>query len=154
MTVKDFFETLDQHPGKELKFQYRENQVVPAAYHITEVKNVHIESVDCGGRPSEDFQTIVQLWVDGAEKQDRHMLTDKARKIFNIVDQKKPIRYGTEIFFEWGDAETPVSNYTVQEVQESADHLLVSLTVPPTACKPRLELLQKVPGLAKTACCG
>ncbi len=154
MTVKDFFETLDQHSGKELRFLYQHDQLVPAAYHITEVKNVHIESVDCGGRPSEEFLTIVQLWVDDAEKQERHMLTEKAMKIFNIVDQKKPIRYDTQILFEWGDAKTPTSNYTIQGIEAAEDHILVKLTVPPTACKPRLELLQANPEGAKTACCG
>ncbi|GJM35474.1 MAG: hypothetical protein DHS20C18_44750 [Saprospiraceae bacterium] len=153
MLVKDFFQTLSNHPGKELQFEYRKNQFVPPAYHITEVKNVHIESVDCGGRPSEEFLTIVQLWIDGIEQSDRNMLTEKAQKIFNLVDAKKPIRSGTQILFEWGDKETPVSNYAIDRIEEQEDRLVVKLSVPPTACKPRLELLQAHPEAANTSCC-
>lgn len=80
MTTEQFLQTLRENPGKELVFEYRPDFFVPMAYHITEVKNVHIEAVDCGGRPSAYFQTIVQLWVSGDETVERHMLTEKALK--------------------------------------------------------------------------
>ncbi len=46
---KTFKGTLVQHPGLDLQFQYAEGKLVDAAYHITEIKQAPITSVDCGG---------------------------------------------------------------------------------------------------------
>ncbi|NUO01780.1 MAG: hypothetical protein HUU01_14335 [Saprospiraceae bacterium] len=149
MLTKDFLELLQQHPEMELVFEYRPQQFVPASYHITEVKNVLIESVDCGGRPDNYAQTVVQLWVNKNEPIGRNMLTQKALKIFDIVNSKTPLRPATEIFFEWGDSTLPTSNYVVDQVSVQSNRLVLQLTVPPTACKPSLEIAN----LAGAACC-
>lgn len=141
MLTKNLLDVLAENAEKELVFEYQQNQFVPEAYHITEVKNVHIQSVDCGGRPSEEFQTIVQLWVAEDEQKERCMEAGKALKIFNIVDEIKPIRHNTEIFFEWGNENLPTSNYAVQDIELSNNKIFVKMFVPATACKPRLELI-------------
>ena len=87
MLTKEFLDLLNSNHGKELIFEYAENQFIPKAYHITEVKNVHFESVDCGGFAHEEYQTIVQLWVSEKEKKDKNMETHKAFKIMNIVEE-------------------------------------------------------------------
>ena len=46
---KTFKETLEKHPDLILQFQYAENKWVDASYHITEIKQAPIVSVDCGG---------------------------------------------------------------------------------------------------------
>ena len=127
------------------------NQTVPKAYHITEVKNVHIESVDCGGRSAEEYQTIVQLWVSGTEQANKHMLTDKALKIFDTVERIKPIRQNTPIFFEWGYNDLATSVYTVNEVVETDGSISIKMTVPPTVCKPKYEL--ELLGQESGGCC-
>lgn len=140
MLTKNFLELLEQNPGKELIFEYQDQLHIPKAYHITEVKNVHIDAVDCGGRPSEYYQTIVQLWVSGTEQADRHMLTEKALKIFNTVERIKPIRKETPIFFEWGHGDLATSVYEIEAVSEAEHSIKIKMTVPPTVCKPIFEL--------------
>ena len=49
MKTSEFLKILEKNPNKPLQFEYLNNQIVGEAYHITEVKNVHIDSVDCGG---------------------------------------------------------------------------------------------------------
>lgn len=154
MTTKNFLDLLRANPEKELAFEYENDQFVPKAYHITEVKNVHIDSVDCGGRPDQYFQTIVQLWVTSSEKANRNMLAGKALKIFEKVDSVRPIRYNTPIFFEWGTTGLPTSNYAIEKVEEEGHQLTVKMFVPPTACKPRLEMQQKVKSVLSAGCCG
>lgn len=141
-TVDHFLKILQHAPEKELVFEYEADTFVPKAYHITEVKNVHIESVDCGGRPDAYDQTIVQLWVRDGEHADRHMTAAKALKIFDIVDAKTPMKKETPMFFEWGHGTAlRTSVYAVEEIVETESQLVLQLFVPATVCKPAVEEL-------------
>ena len=151
MTTNQFLNTLRENQGKELVFEYRQEFFVPMAYHITEVKNLHIEAVDCGGRPSDDFQTVVQLWVSGDEQVERNMLTEKALKIFDIVDKMKPMRGDADILFEWGNEYLPTSNYSPKDIEITDNQVVVKMFVPPTVCKPKLEL--ELAGCSTVGCC-
>ncbi len=150
MKTSQFLKILLANPTKELVFEYRPGQYVPKAFHITEVKNLFIESVDCGGNPSSDRQTVVQLWATDSEKADRAMDAAKATKIFGIVESKKPLTADAQILFEYGNETTPTSVYDIEEVAEENDQLLIQLYVPPTQCKPR-ELLKKM--AQEGSCC-
>ena len=137
MKTKAFLDLLENNPAKELVFEYGANQLVPNAYHITEVKNVHTESVDCGGNAHDFDQTVVQLWVDGIEETERSMTAAKAKKIFDIVDNVKPIDITSPIFFEWGKTGLATSTYDITEINETDEKIIVKLFVPPVQCKPR-----------------
>ena len=137
MLTKEFMELLNSNQGKELIFEYEKGKVIPTAYHITEVKNVHYESVDCGGFAHEEHQTVVQLWVSDKEKKERHMETQKALKIMNLVDGVKPLAQDTEIYFEYGRGDLRTSNYSVENAVIEEDKVTLKMYVEPTACKPR-----------------
>lgn len=151
MKTNEFLELLEQNPEKRLLFEYETGQFVPKAYHITEIKNVNIESVDCGGRPHSEKQTIVQLWHNGFEL-GNYMEAKKAKKIFDIVDKVKPLTMDTEIYFEYGNKKIRTSNFKVQKVTNQEDKITFQLFVEPTACKPILEL--NVSQKIKEICCG
>lgn len=156
LTVAAFLDQLKATPGNELRFEYATAQFVPKAYHITEVKNVHIDSVDCGGRPDSYDQTIVQLWIKEGEDADRHMSTDKALKIFDIVDRMKPMKRDSPIFFEWGTPELRTSVYAVEAIQEDGNLLTFQLKAPSPVCKPALEVLEMAvegEGCGAGGCC-
>lgn len=155
MKTQEFLQLLEEHSGKELVFEYRNSAFVPKAYHITEIKSQHVDSVDCGGNAHSYDETVVQLWVSGNEEVERNMLTEKALKIFNIVDGKKPLLQDTPIFFEWGFGNLATSIYEVKNVQIEEEKITVQMFVPPTVCKPNLEL--EVVGSMENAgggCCG
>jgi len=59
---KTFKDTLIQHPDLDLQFQYKANKWVNASYHITEIKQAPITSVDCGGVMNAWTEIIIQLW--------------------------------------------------------------------------------------------
>ena len=153
MLTKEFMDLLNSNHGKELIFEYEKGHVVPKAYHITEVKNIHFESVDCGGFAHDEYQTVVQLWVSEKEKKDRHMEAQKALKIMNLVDGVKPLRQDTEIFFEYGRGDLRTSNYSVERAEVQEDKIVLKMYVEPTACKPSNSL--NVKGLEQVvrACC-
>lgn len=151
MKTQELLDLLTAHPDKELLFEYAADEFIPNAYHITEVKNVHIESVDCGGRPDEYYQTIIQLWIGEQETQARAMTAQKAMSILHTVDKMKPMRRDTDLFFEYGYGALRTSNYQVQQVVELADKIILQLYVAPTVCKPIYEL--ELAGLdSKSAC--
>ncbi len=152
MNTGDFLNLLEEHGTKELVFEYKENQFVPKAYHITEIKTQHIESVDCGGNAHSYDETVVQLWISGTEEKDRYMEADKAMKIFDIVDKKKPMKRDTPIFFEWGFGDLATSVYKVESVENDTNQVLVKLFVPPTVCKPREIVLDVIESDSSLPC--
>lgn len=136
MKTQEFIDTLRNAGEKELIIEHKANYFLPKAFHITEVKNVHIESVDCGGRPDTYDQTIIQLWWDGREQKDRAMSAAKFMAIIDKVDKVKPLKRDTDLFLEWGHAELLPSNYKVQKVEVKEDSIKLNLFAPPTECKP------------------
>ncbi len=154
MTTQEFLTLLETNPQKELLFEYQSGQIVPKAYHITEVKNTHVDSVDCGGNEHSYDETIVQLWLSGTEIKTTAMSAEKALKIFNIVDGKRPLKRDTEIFFEYGNSSLPTSNYKVATIGNTDDSIVIKLLSPKAACKPKLSLttVKQVVG-KKVGCC-
>ena len=152
MKTQQFLTLLTAHPAKELIFEYAAGKLIPNAYHITEVKNVHIESVDCGGRPAEYYQTIIQLWIGDNVPAERSMTAEKALKILQVVDRKKPLRRATELFIEYGYGDLRTANYQIENIVETADKMIVQLYVAPTICKPKFEL-ELTGGQCGPGCC-
>jgi hypothetical protein len=78
MTWQAFKNTLVQNPDKFLQFQYAEGGFVHPSFHITEIKQAPIVSVDCGGQMNSWTEVIVQLWEPDVQEADRSM---KVRKV-------------------------------------------------------------------------
>ena len=156
MTTQSFLALLANNPQKELVFEYEANQFIPV-YHITEVKNVHFESIDCGGNAHEEYQTITQLWISPKDFLLKKCMTaEKALKIFNIVDGVKPMKKETEIFFEYGYQDLRTSVFSIEAIthkknEESDNQLIIKMFVPKTACKPSQQVIEK--GKAALNCC-
>ncbi len=151
MTTKAFLDLLANNPQKELVFEYEANQFIPV-YHITEVKNVHFESIDCGGNAHEAYQTITQLWISPKDFLLKKCMTaEKALKIYNIVDGVKPMKKETDIFFEYGYKDLRTSVYSVEAIEETDNQLIIKMFVPKTACKPAQQVIEK--GKAALSCC-
>jgi len=140
MTTQAFFDLIAKHPKKEFFFEYEAGEFVNIAYHITEIKNMTIESVDCGGNPDTYHQTAIQLWWNGTEKKEKAMTGEKVAKILNIVDKVKPIKRDTELFIEWGFGDLRTSNYQINEVDEQEDKIILKMYVKAPVCKP-LEMI-------------
>lgn len=64
MKTEEFLQILKQHQDKSLLFEYAPNLLVGANYHITEIKHITVDSVDCGAGVDAWKETIVQLWED------------------------------------------------------------------------------------------
>ena len=128
--------------AKSVRFITQTGVQVPAGYHVTEVMNVHVDSVDCGGRPSSFSRTVVQLWngLEGSSSNGSDFLrADKIAAIFDRVDSLQPLLRSEEIFFEWGDTSTPTATYAVSACNVGEQTVDFHLFVPATQCKPATE---------------
>lgn len=138
MKTQEFLNLLKDNSQKEVVFEYEDGAYVAKNYHITEIKNVTIDSVDCGKNVHYEEQTVVQLKNGNAlEVKSRFMSAEKAMKIFTLVDSVKPLRQKAEIFFEYGNKTIKTSIHKVVAIDNEADRLTVKLFVPPTVCKPQ-----------------
>ncbi|MBD1395033.1 DUF6428 family protein [Mucilaginibacter glaciei] len=133
---KTFKDTLLQHPDLDLQFQYAEGKLVDAAYHITEIKQAPITSVDCGGVMNAWTEIIVQLWVpENGEQQERSMKVGKALSIVDIVEKMLPLNPNGTVKIEFGNSEFDTRQMFPNEMIIDGNALTVDLRPDAVQCK-------------------
>ena len=137
MKFNELMALLATHTDKAIIFEYALGKTVPIPYHVTEVKNVQVESVDCGGNPHAYKEVWIQLWVDEKEKEGTALSGKKVKGIVDKVNEKLPLFQDQEVFFEYGDKDVKTSVYTVDSIVEEQERVVVKLFSAPTQCKPR-----------------
>lgn len=136
MKTKELLSLLKDNPNKNLLFEYAPGLFVGANYHITEVKNVTIDSIDCGGRPDFWRETVIQLWESPKEKDKRdYMSSYKALSILNKVDKIKPMERDVEVKFEYSNAVFHTAQLFVNDYELINNDLIFKLGVEQTDCK-------------------
>ena len=130
-----FKETLLQHPELDLQFQYAEGKLVNAAYHITEIKQAPITSVDCGGVMNAWTEIIVQLWVPEGQDQQRSMKVKKALSIIDIVEKMLPLNPNGTVKIEFGNSEFDTRQMFPNEISVNGENLLIDLRPDAVQCK-------------------
>lgn len=136
MKTSEFLSLLKQHQDKSLLFEYSKDKLVGANYHITEVKNITIDSVDCGAGTDFWKETIVQLWESPKElDKTEFMSAYKALAILNKVDQIKPMQKDAEIKIEYSNADFHTAQLFVDDYAMDDTSLVIKLSVEKTDCK-------------------
>lgn len=130
-----FKEQLLMHPGQDLQFQYAENKWVDASYHITEIKQAPIVSVDCGGKMNSWTEIIVQLWEPVAQQQDRAMKVGKALSIIELVEKTLPLNPLATVKIEFGNSEFDTRQMFPNKIIADGDNLIVDLRPDSVQCK-------------------
>lgn len=138
MKTNEFLDLLKQHTDKSLLFEYKTGHFVGANYHITEIKNITIDSVDCGAGTDFWKETVIQLWEspDEHERED-YLTTNKALGILNQVDQIKPMERDVEVKFEYSNPEFHMAQLFVNDFTIEQSKLIINLSVEKTDCKAR-----------------
>jgi len=136
MKTSELFDLLKQHREKPLLFEYAPNLLVGANYHITEVKHLKIDSVDCGAGTDAWNETIIQLWESPEEiGKTEFMIVSKALDILNRVGQMKAYDLDAEVKFEYSNANFHTAQLDVTGFSIKNENLLIRLEVNPTDCK-------------------
>lgn len=150
MKTKAFLDLLEKHPGKTLQFEYTQGKFARKDYHITEVKNVVFDTVDCGGTRNTWEETVVQLWENSIPEPLHRVNSTKALKIFSDVERVRPTFQETELKFEYGNANFHTAVLAVADIVVE-DNITVKLFTENTTCKAKDRAVGKV---AKAlACC-
>lgn len=136
MKTNEFLSILKNNPNKSLLFEYKPGAFVGANYHITEVKNVTVDAVDCGANTDFWKETIIQLYEKAEEKDNRtYMSSYKALSILNKVDKIKPMERDVEVKFEYSNANFHTAQLYVNSYQVTGENLVFQLGIAPTDCK-------------------
>lgn len=136
MKTQELLNLLQTHQNKSLLFEYAPNLLVGANYHITEVKHVSIDSVDCGAGTDDWKETVIQLWESPKELNKRdYMVTTKALSILNRVGGMKPYTLDAEVKFEYSNSTFHTAQLFVNDYEIDGNNLIVKLGVEKTDCK-------------------
>lgn len=155
---------LRAEPQRPLEFWLHGDPLVGPGYHVTEVKAVTIEAMDCGGRADAWRETVIQLKDGNAqEAQAGFMTTRKFLAIYDRVAKSVPVRGEAEVRFEYGNSVTPAMQYHVTHVEPQAGRVIVHLRTPGVQCKASeacgqpatAQPVEAAPGCAPASgCCG
>lgn len=136
MRTNEFLELLGNHKDKSLLFEYKPGAFVGANYHITEIKNTTIDSVDCGAGVDFWKETIIQLWESPTElDKTEFMSAYKALGILNKVDSIKPMVKDAEVRFEYSNANFHTAQLFVDDFSWNDNKLIFRLAAKKTDCK-------------------
>jgi len=160
---RSFKEALVSHPELELQFQYAENKWVNAAYHITEIKQAPITSVDCGGGMNSWTEIIIQLMEPENVQQLKAMKVNKALAIINLVENALPLNPLGIVKIEFGNREFDTRQLIPNEIITDGDNLVIDLRPDAVQCKaiergescgtPAAKPKTELKNLAAAACC-
>lgn len=135
LTWKEFKNNLTSNEGLDLQFEYEEGKWVDQSYHITEIKQAPITSVDCGGVKNEWTEVIVQLWEPGVKEQDRAMKSRKALSIIELVEKSLAINPDAEVKIEFGNSKFDTRQMYPALITVEGENLIVCLTPDAVQCK-------------------
>jgi hypothetical protein len=135
MNWQAFKDTLLENPDKVLQFQYAEGEYVDASYHITEIKQAPIVSVDCGGVMNSWTEIIVQLWEPSIAETERAMKVSKALSIISLVEKSLSLNPLGVVKIEFGNSKFDTRQMYPSEFIAEGDSFTVNLAADFTQCK-------------------
>lgn len=157
MKTQELLSVLESNKDKTLLFEYAEGVFVGTNYHITEVKHVTIDSVDCGGGTDSWKETVIQLWESPQEHDEQiYMSALKALGILTKVGRLKAYTLDAEVKFEYSNATFHTAQLFVNDFEIRGHNLIFKLAVEKTDCKAKeaCGIVETVKSAASTgACC-
>ncbi len=136
MKTQEFLTLLNEHSSKSLLFEYAPGLLVGANYHITEVKHITVDSVDCGAATDSWKETVIQLWEDPKEMgKTAYMSSFKAMGILAKVGRMKPYIANSEVKIEYSNSNFHTAQLFVNDYEINKEHLIIKLAILPTDCK-------------------
>lgn len=136
MKTQEFFNLLEENKDKSLLFEYKPNELVGANYHITEVKHIAVDSIDCGAQSDSWNETIIQLWESPLEKgKTDYMSVYKASSILKKVGKIKTYDLASEVKFEYSNSNFHTAQLFVNDFEINEGSLIIKLAIEKTDCK-------------------
>ena len=135
MTTNEFVNILESNANLPLLFEYKTGAFTRMDYHITEIKNVTFDTVDCGGVRNKWQEVHIQLWENQLPEPNHRVNTTKALDIFNVVEKVRATYGDVSIKFEYGNKDFHTAVLPVGNVAIHDNQIIVQLGVDQTSCK-------------------
>jgi hypothetical protein len=135
LTWSKFKEILLQNPTLDLQFQYNEDKTVAPSYHITEIKQAPITSVDCGGVMNAWTEIIIQLYEPATNNQARPMKVRKALSIIDVVEKHLPLNPMGIVKIEFGNTEFDTRQMYPGDFIVNDEEMIINLRPDSVQCK-------------------
>ncbi len=132
---KAFKEVLTQIPDAGLQFQYSASKRVNNSFHITEIKQCSITSVDCGGLMNKWTEIIMQLWEPDGVVQKEPMNVKKALSIIAVVEKALSLEPTATVKIEFGNSEFDTRQMYPGKMMVDGKNLVIDLTPDTVQCK-------------------
>lgn len=152
MNTSSFLTALRSHGSFPLVFRSG-GEIVSPGYHLTEVKRVSYETMDCGAMTHRWSETQFEIWVPAAANAERgrgHMAAEKFLRIIDRVETELPLKPDAIARIHASFAGGAAALYDVAAVEARDGQLSVELTPDRTRCKSAERRLAAAAG----ACCG
>lgn len=152
MNTSEFLDALRARPQLPLAFSSAAGSV-PAGYHLTEVKRVSYETMDCGAVSHRWAETQFEIWtpsVVGALPGREPMSAGKFLKIVDRVEKELTLDGDSQARILAEIDGQPASLHSVEGVTVSKGRLEVALTADRTRCKAAERRVGELTG----GCCG
>ena len=135
MNWKTFKTQLAQYPEHHLQFEFAEKSRVHPSFHLTEIKQANITSVDCGGKMNAWSEIILQLWEPSIHETNRSMTVAKAFSIIDLVEKTLPLNPNSPLKIEFGNDNFDTRQMHPQDFEIVGDEIIVKLQADKTQCK-------------------
>ncbi len=153
MSHQSFTPQLTAAPDKPLRFTVDGKKLVPNDFHVTEIKKVSIDSLDCGGGASAWNELVIQLWSPDGDDAPAPMTAGKFSSILAKADAL-PLLDGEHVRFEYAAVGKPSVQYRFDGVRADGNALEIELVAPYVACKLREQRqLQELSIVGASSCC-
>jgi hypothetical protein len=135
MTWQTFKALLQDHTESHLQFEYDNGKWVDASYHLTEIKQAPITSVDCGGKMNAWTEVVLQLWEPSNKEERIAMQVKKALSIIDIVERAMPVNPLAIVKIEYGNEQFAMRQLQPIDIELNDNNLNISLSAGQTECK-------------------
>lgn len=152
MKTSEFLTILRSHSRLPLVFRAGLKTVSPG-YHLTEVKRVSYETMDCGAMTHRWSETQFELWVPPTADFGPgrgHMPAEKFLRIIDRVEADLPLNGEAEARIHASFADQPAALYEIGSIEAHGGQLAIELRPDRTRCK---AAERRLAALAP-ACCG
>lgn len=135
MNWNELLMIIKNHPTTNISFQWDENYVVRNGYHLTEIKLVQVNSVDCGGKMNAWREIVLQLWEPESKQAQEVLTVQKFLQIVGSVDKLMSLDGHLPVKIEFGNKEHETRQVTLNDVHIDEHELLFYTENYLPACK-------------------
>ncbi len=146
MTLAGLIQQLEPFTNHALSFRLGDDDI-GSGYHVTELKQASIKSIDCGGRTDAWDETVLQL-LDGSGG--THMPVAKFVAIARKSDETLPGLATAPMFVEYAPDNQGLRRLKITGLAQHDDRAVIVLEEDRAACKPFVDWQN---AMAASDCC-